>query len=78
MADEVAIANEKLSEDDIRSFLDAKKVKIACELCEATAWLIYPHTKSEPLDVALMICGNCGNIRRHLSATIRRWKSKGY
>lgn len=67
-----------ITDEVIRSFLDAKGVPIKCELCATTGW---SSTTAQPLGalpMVTMICQNCGNMRLHLAATIRRWRDKGY
>lgn len=70
-------ALDKVTEDDVRNFLDAKKAALKCEVCGASQWLIAPGQTLGALRVADAICGNCGYVRSHLLSVVQRWKSKG-
>lgn len=73
----IADDEDEVSEDETRAFLDAKSVPPNCELCGKSPWLFAPHQKVGELSAVAVICGNCGNIRLHLVAAIKRWKSRG-
>lgn len=71
-------AEAPVSEDDVRAFLDAKGVPPRCELCGKSPWLFSFKQRFSDLRTVSVICGNCGNIRLHLTAAIERWKEKGH
>ena len=65
----------EISEDDVVAFMDAKKVRLSCELCNATDWLIFPNAITANLRTEMLVCGNCGNIRHHVANIVKRWKT---